>query len=258
MIKLMTLICEGMKLNPLTTFQELRRAKTITCYHASEDANFTPLDTPLHVGSLQQSLALIQNMKKSYGNKKFYLYELVVNLGEISPFMYDEDPQVDPDNSRYNSYAYSNRIEYPTGLHRGNNISVVIINPREQIESKRLVKALNEKYTPEDEASGNEFYVGEKYDSDAVFHYVMSQHPGFEDDDRIYGVFQCLEMNPKDIEESEYVIDDDKVEQLARSDKPFPPVVLNSFGWIIDGGHRLSAAKLRGDSKIKVLKQIRK
>ena len=147
MIKLMTLICEGMKLNPLMTFQELRRAKTITCYHASEDANFQPLDTPLHVGSLQQSLALVQNMKKGYGNKNFYLYELVVNLGEISPYMYDEDPQVDPDNSRYNSYAYSNRIEYLMGLHKGNNISVVIINPREQIESKRLVKSLTESVT---------------------------------------------------------------------------------------------------------------
>lgn len=69
-------------------------------------------------------------------------------------------------------------------------------------------------------------------------------------------MFVCLEMNPNDIEESEWHIDDDKIRQLSQSKKPFPPIVLNSNGWIIDGGHRLAAAKLRGDSKIKVLKQV--
>ena len=55
---------------------------------------------------------------------------------------------------------------------------------------------------------------------------------------------------------SEYYIDASQVEWLSRSDKPYPPIVINSWGWIIDGGHRLEAAKLRGDKTIKVLKQI--
>ncbi len=102
---------------------------------------------------------------------------------------------------------------------------------------------------------GQEFEVGKIYDADDVYNYILSQHEDFEDDDRVYGKFKCLEMNPKDIEESEWDTSEGKIEILAQSAKPFPPIVLNSFGWIIDGGHRLAAAKLRGDVKIKALIQ---
>ena len=101
----------------------------------------------------------------------------------------------------------------------------------------------------------NVFQVGKYYSDGDVLRYVMSQHEDFEDDDRITGAFKCVEMNPKDIEESEYFVDAEQAEWLSRSDKPYPPIVLNSWGWIIDGGHRLEAAKLRGDTKIKVLIQ---
>ncbi len=99
------------------------------------------------------------------------------------------------------------------------------------------------------------FKIGKYYSDGDVLRYIMSQHEDFEDDDRVAGIFKCIEMNPKDIEKSEYNINPTKVGVLVKYKKPFPPIVLNSFGWIIDGGHRLEASKLRGDKKIKVLKQ---
>ena len=99
------------------------------------------------------------------------------------------------------------------------------------------------------------FQIGKYYSDGDVLRYIMSQHEDFEDDDRVSGVFKCVEMNPKDIEESEWNTSDGKIDFLSKSNRPFPPIILNSFGWIIDGGHRLESAKLRGDKKIKVLIQ---
>jgi hypothetical protein len=145
MVKLAKLLCEGLRLNPLTSFQQLRNAKTITCYHASESSNFEPYDQPLHVGSIQQAMDLIKHM----GHKnvaKFYLYKLEVNLGILDSELYDEDPMEYPEvqDSQLNidSRAYTNRIEFPGGLRQGTNISVVIMNPKEQIISKELVKVV--------------------------------------------------------------------------------------------------------------------
>ena len=139
MVKLTKLLCEGMQLNPLTTFQQLRHARTVLCYHASEEENFVPLDKPIHVGSLQQALSLAKNMGP---NKTFFIYQLKVDIGFMPNFLFDEDPQVDPQEASYNTYAYSNRIEYPQGLHQGTNISLVLMNAKDQIQSYTLVKVV--------------------------------------------------------------------------------------------------------------------
>jgi len=147
MIKLKSLICEGLKLNPLTTFQQLKTAKTITCYHASESPIFMPDDwPPLHVGSIQQALDLIKHMGHKGVTNKFYLYELEVNLGKFDSNLFDEDPmnypEVQDSQLDIDSRAYTNRIEFKQGLKQGENISVVITNPKEQIVSKKLVKVI--------------------------------------------------------------------------------------------------------------------
>jgi len=139
MIKLKSLICEGLNLNPLTTFQQLRHAKTITCYHASESPNFEAYDHPLHVGSFQQATSLIRNMKSHNPELKYYVYEMEISLESLPNFLFDEDPDVDPNIAKHDSYAYSNRIEFPQGIHQGTNISVVIMNPKKQILSKKIV-----------------------------------------------------------------------------------------------------------------------
>jgi hypothetical protein len=115
------------------------------CYHASESSNFEPYDASLHVGSIQQAMDIIKNMKtkKHYEFKKFYVYELEVSLGSISDVLFDEDPHIeDSTNLRHNSYAYTNRIEHSHGFRQGSNISVVITNPTEQVISKKLVKVI--------------------------------------------------------------------------------------------------------------------
>lgn len=79
-------------------------------------------------------------------HKKFYLYEMEVSLGDLANFLFDEDPiadgEIDPNMAQHNSYAYTNRIEHPQGLRQGTNISVVIMNPKEQIISQELVKVI--------------------------------------------------------------------------------------------------------------------
>jgi len=142
MISLTNLICENMKLNPLTTFQQLRHAKSIVCYHASENQNFEPENKPLHVGSYQQAFSLARNMLSAYKDKKFYIYEMIVDIKRMPNFLFDEDPQVERSQAKYNSYAYSNRIEYTDGLHHGTNISIVLMDPVEQITSKQMVRVV--------------------------------------------------------------------------------------------------------------------
>jgi hypothetical protein len=53
-------------------------------------------------------------------------------------------------------------------------------------------------------------------------------------------------------EESEFDIDDDKVEEFAALTTPFPPIVVGKDGEVIDGGHRLLAARKRGDTTLPV------
>jgi len=103
----------------------------------------------------------------------------------------------------------------------------------------------------------DDFVVGKYYDAGDVLDYVMDIHGDFWDFDRVEGVFKCEEVDPKSIEESEWHIDDFKVKQLSQSTRSFPTIVIDVNGSIIDGGHRLAAAVLRGDQKIKVLRQIK-
>lgn len=102
----------------------------------------------------------------------------------------------------------------------------------------------------------NVFQIGKYYSDGDVLNYIQGQHNNFEDDDRVSGIFICLELNPNDIPESEWDISDDKVNILSKSIKAFPPIVIDKKMNIIDGGHRLLASIKRGDKKIKVLKQI--
>ena len=103
----------------------------------------------------------------------------------------------------------------------------------------------------------DDFVVGKYYDAGDVLDYVMDNHGDFWDFDRVEGVFKCEDVDPKSIEESEWHIDDYKVKQLSQSKRPFPAIVVDINGSIIDGGHRLAAAVLRGDPKIKLLRQVK-
>ncbi len=49
-------------------------------------------------------------------------------------------------------------------------------------------------------------------------------------------------------ETSEYDVEEDKVEEFAEKTTPVPPIVIGEGGEIIDGGHRMLAARKRGDA----------
>ena len=137
MIKLKTLLTEiSNALNPALSFDVMRQFKSVVGYHASESPDFIPNDAlPLHIGSKQQSLALINNMNRAYGKKPYYLYQMTADISSLSPILYDEDPKDEIKSGKYDSYAYTNRIEYPQGIRQGDNISIVLTKPSKQITS---------------------------------------------------------------------------------------------------------------------------
>jgi hypothetical protein len=100
------------------------------------------------------------------------------------------------------------------------------------------------------------FNIGKHYSDGDVLRYIHSQHADFIDDDRVNGVYLFTEINPRSIPESTWYIDDKKVVCLSQSKNEYPPIVVNKYNEIVDGGHRLAAAVLRCDTKIKVFKQI--
>jgi len=124
---------------------------------------------------------------------------------------------------------------------------------REEMDFPIIKKGGTVRFGPPD---WTRFRIGGVYDAGDVHHYILSQHREFEDDERVDGYFRLRKLDPKQIESSEWHIEDMWVDQLAKSKKPFPPIVINRYGSIIDGGHRLEAAKIRGDKEILVFQQI--
>ena len=126
-----------MKLHPALTFEELIGNTVVVGFHASEDSDFTPNNKkPLHVGSLQQSHALIKNMLQKDGTLNFSLYEVTITIDDLSPYLHDEDPG----NSSYKVVAYTNRVEFPQGIKMGDNISLMLLNAEQQVIEMRRVQ----------------------------------------------------------------------------------------------------------------------
>ena len=57
-------------------------------------------------------------------------------------------------------------------------------------------------------------------------------------------------VDPNIFGESEWYIDEEQVEEMSKSSAQYPPIVYNTDGDVVDGNHRIAAAKLRGDSDI--------
>ena len=101
------------------------------------------------------------------------------------------------------------------------------------------------------------FENGKIYDGGVVQRYIYSMHDDFQDDDRIDDYYQAKLVKSSSLQDSEYHIEDDKVDRYAEMGGPFPAIVMDATGDIVDGGHRLAAAKsLNAD--IMVLVPIKK
>jgi hypothetical protein len=94
------------------------------------------------------------------------------------------------------------------------------------------------------------FKLGKLYSDGDVLLYIHSQHNEFEDDDRVDGVYRLQLVDPNIFSESEWAFDEDHAEEMSKSAKQYPPIVYNTDGDVVDGNHRIAAAKLRGDSDI--------
>lgn len=99
------------------------------------------------------------------------------------------------------------------------------------------------------------FKINSYYQDGDVLRYIYSQHEDFEDDDRVDGIYHLIKIDPNRLEPSEWEIDDYKVEDLSKSNDQYPPIVVNKNKSVVDGGHRLEAAKVRGDNQILVFMQ---
>lgn len=90
-----------------------------------------------------------------------------------------------------------------------------------------------------------------------VQRHILSLHRDFEDSDRIEDCnFVMLRVPPAALEESEWEVSEAVAREYAARSTPFPPIVVDSSGSFIDGGHRHRAAILRGDSLIPVLAPV--
>lgn len=101
------------------------------------------------------------------------------------------------------------------------------------------------------------FEDGKIYDGGIVQRYIYAMHDDFEDDDRIGDYYQAKLVKSTSLQDSAYHIDDDKVDRYAEMGAPFPAIVIDETGDIVDGGHRLAAAKSVG-ADIMVLRAVQK
>lgn len=99
------------------------------------------------------------------------------------------------------------------------------------------------------------FKVDAFYSDGDVYRYVLALHPEFDNEDRIDGVYKLVEMNPANIDESEWDVSEAKVSRYAALPGEYPPIVVDNLGCIVDGGHRHAAALERGDHAMKVFMQ---
>jgi len=103
------------------------------------------------------------------------------------------------------------------------------------------------------------FIVGKRYSDGDVQRHIFSLHREFADSWRICGEFLCVAVNPSNIDESSYSIDDDVVAEYAgmiRCGSVPPPIVLDYDGDFIDGGHRHASAIMAGLTEIVALVQV--
>jgi hypothetical protein len=127
-----------------------------------------------------------------------------------------------------------------------------------EIDVENIPRRFKDKggYSVSEHPLATDFQVGKYYEDGDVLNYIHGQHGEFADDDRVSGVFQCIEVDPKTIPESEWHVEPEKVNQMIKMPRDIPPIVVDKQNNIIDGGHRLAAAVQRRLPKIKVLKQL--
>lgn len=108
--------------------------------------------------------------------------------------------------------------------------------------------------------------IGDRFDIKTVREYLNLMAG---QDDIIYGKFKDIRKTRKDYKLLEVDIDLIKLEkkyllydriniflELYENTGKYPPLVLNSRNFIIDGSHRLEAIKKLGFKKVKVIKPV--
>jgi len=102
------------------------------------------------------------------------------------------------------------------------------------------------------------FEDGKIYDGGVVQRYIHAMHSEFQDDDRIADYYVAKLLKATSLLDSPWHIDKKKVKAYVEKGPPFPAIVVDDGDdEIVDGGHRLAAAKLL-DSDIMVLRPIKK
>jgi len=122
-------------------------------------------------------------------------------------------------------------------------------NPKLYDVKYHKIKLPNGTYRMQQE-DWREFPIGSLYGEGDIHRFILTIHRGFEDDHRVNGVYQLKWVNPIHLMDSEWYIDDDKVQSMISSDTNMPPIVVNKDGDVVDGGHRLMAAKKTKKNRI--------
>lgn len=137
------------ELLPSTTFNDVLNLKHILVYRSSARPDKSGYESGSHAGTKQQALIradYMLNDDEQY--EKYYLYELVVDIGKVYPTLLEDNGQdhgydysLDL-SSKCDTAFYKNTGE---GDIRNENLSIIIVNPKSVISSK-MVGELTKEY----------------------------------------------------------------------------------------------------------------
>lgn len=109
--------------------------------------------------------------------------------------------------------------------------------------------------------------IGKSYTPEEVYKYVNNkhrrgwEHKSYEDSEAIYEhdyfVLALLNLDDTNIRWSNGQ-HPPVIKKYSQLPTDFPPIVLNHENYILDGTHRVSAARLRGDTQILALVGVKR
>lgn len=127
------------ELLPNTKFEEVLNLENLKVYRSSAKPDKTTYESGSHAGTKQQALIRADYMindEEKYD--EYYLYELLVNLGNVYPKLLPDDGSDHgygfvKDLKNYDTAFYKNTGE---GDIKNENLSIIIINPKSIVSSE--------------------------------------------------------------------------------------------------------------------------
>ena len=123
----------SMELMPDTTFEEIKEAGSIICYHSSDKEDLNPVRDGIHLGTKDQAVWRADYMvNDDQLFDEYNLHKVLLNVGRVYPDLI-EDPGTDHGeeykselSAEYDTLVYINKAEGDSSKHL--NLSLIALN----------------------------------------------------------------------------------------------------------------------------------